>query len=182
MAAHAHGAEGIKRAVRAGVDTIEHGTFMDKEGIELMKQRGTYYVPTISAGRWVFDRAQDPDFFPALVRPKALEVGPQIQDTFAAAYKAGIKILFGTDSGVSMHGENAREFELMVQAGMPPMEAIRSATSAPARFLSIDDRLGTVAAGKTADLIAVPGNPLEDITTLQRVSFVMKDGVIYKGP
>lgn len=182
VAAHAHGAEGIKRAVRAGVDTIEHGTFMDKEGMELMKQRGTYYVPTISAGRWVFDRAQEPDFFPTLVRPKALEVGPKIQSTFAAAYKAGVRILFGTDSGVSAHGDNAREFELMVQSGMPPMEAIRSATSATARFLGIDDRLGTVAAGKTADLIAVPGNPLEDITALQRVQFVMKDGVIYKGP
>lgn len=181
VAAHAHGAEGIKRAVRAGVDTIEHGTFMDKEGMELMKQRGTYYVPTISAGRWVFDRAQEPDFFPALVRPKALEVGPRISSTFAAAYQAGVRILFGTDSGVSMHGDNAREFELMVQAGMPPMAAIKSATSVPARFLGIDDRLGSVAAGKTADLIAAPGNPLDDITALQRVQFVMKDGVIYKG-
>ncbi len=182
VAAHAHGAEGIKRAVRAGVDTIEHGTFMDKEGMELMRQRGTHYVPTISAGRWVFERAQDPDFFPTLVRPKALEVGPQIERTFAAAYQAGVKILFGTDSGVSAHGDNAREFEFMVRGGMPPMAAIQSATSAPAQFLRVDDRLGTIAVGKTADLIAVPGDPLTDITALQRVSFVMKDGVIYSGP
>ena len=180
VAAHAHGTEGIKRAIRGGVDSIEHGTFMDKEAMELMKQRGTYYVPTISAGRWVFDRAQDPSFFPALVRPKALEVGPQIQNTFAAAYKAGVKIMFGTDSGVSAHGANAREFEYMVGAGMPAVEAIRAATSVPARFLKIDDRLGSIAVGKTADLVAVPGNPLEDITAMQRVSFVMKDGVIYK--
>lgn len=180
VAAHAHGAEGIKRAVRGGVDTIEHGTFMDKEAMDLMKQHGTYYVPTISAGRWVYERAQEPNFFPALVRPKALEVGPQIERTFATAYKAGVKILFGTDTGVSAHGENAREFEYMVKAGMPPMEAIKSATSAAARFLKIDDRLGSVAAGKTADLVAAPGNPLEDITVLQRVSFVMKDGVVYR--
>lgn len=180
VAAHAHGAEGVKRAVRGGVDTIEHGTFMDKEAMDLMKQHGTYYVPTISAGRWVFDRAQDPNFFPALVRPKAIEVGPQIEKTFAAAYKAGIKILFGTDTGVSAHGDNAHEFEYMVKAGMPAMEAIRSATSAPARFLKIDDRLGTVAVGKVADLVAAPGNPLEDITALQRVNFVMKEGVVYK--
>jgi imidazolonepropionase-like amidohydrolase len=180
VAAHAHGTEGIKRAVRAGVDTIEHGTFMDREGMELMKQKGTYYVPTISAGQWVADRAQDPTFFPELVRPKALEVGPQIQKTFGDAYAAGVRILFGTDSGVSAHGENAREFQLMVEAGMPAMAAIQSATSAPARYLRIDDRLGSVAAGKIADLVAVPGDPLADITAMTRVSFVMKDGVIYK--
>jgi imidazolonepropionase-like amidohydrolase len=180
VAAHAHGAEGIKRAVRGGVDTIEHGTFMDKEAMDLMKRHGTYYVPTISAGRWVFDHAQDPNFFPALVRPKALEVGPQIEKTFAAAHKAGIKVLFGTDTGVSAHGDNAREFEYMVKAGMPAMEAIKSATSAPARFLKIDDRLGTVAVGKTADLVAAPGDPLQDITALQRVNFVMKEGIVYK--
>jgi imidazolonepropionase-like amidohydrolase len=115
VAAHAHGAEGIKRAVRGGVDTIEHGTFLDDEGIKLMKEHGTYLVPTISAGRWVYDQAQDPNFFPALVRPKALAVGPQIQQTFAKAYKSGVKILFGTDTGVSKHGENAREFRLMVR-------------------------------------------------------------------
>jgi imidazolonepropionase-like amidohydrolase len=182
VAAHAHGAEGMKRAVRAGVDTIEHGTFMDDETIQLMKQRGTYYVPTISAGRWVGERSQDPTFFPPIVRPKAAAVGPQIQSTFAKAYKAGVRILFGTDTGVSAHGDNAREFAYMVEAGMPPMEAIKSATSATAKFLEIDDRLGALAAGKVADIVAVPGDPLADITAMQRVHFVMKDGVIHKAP
>jgi imidazolonepropionase-like amidohydrolase len=182
VAAHAHGAEGIKRAVRGGVDTIEHGTFMDDEGIRLMKQHGTWYVPTITAGRWVFDQAQDPNYFPAVVRPKALQVGPQIQNTFARAYKAGVKILFGTDSGVSQHGQNAREFRLMVDSGMPPMEAIRAATSLPAKFLEIDDQVGSIAVGKLAELVGVPGDPLQDIGVLERVVFVMKDDRIHKAP
>ena len=182
VAAHAHGAEGMKRAVRAGVDTIEHGTFMDDETIKLMKERGTYYVPTITAGAWVFDRSKEEGFFPALVRPKAAQVGPQIQGTFAKAYKAGVKILFGTDTGVSAHGDNAREFVLMVEAGMPAMAAIRSATSEPAKFLEVDDRLGSVTVGKIADLVAVPGDPLRDITVMQRVHFVMKDGVVHRSP
>jgi len=182
VAAHAHGAEGIKRAVRGGVDTIEHGTFLDDEGIKLMKEHGTYLVPTISAGRWVYDQAQDPNFFPALVRPKALAVGPQIQQTFAKAYKSGVKILFGTDTGVSKHGENAREFRLMVESGMPPMEAIRVATSVPAKFLGLDDRTGSIAVGKLGELVGVPGNPLEDITAMERVVFVMKDDTVYKAP
>jgi len=182
VAAHAHGAEGMKRAIRAGVDSIEHGTFMDDEVIQLMKKHGTWYVPTIMAGNWVYEQAQDPTFFPALVRPKALEVGPQIQKTFAKAYAAGVRILFGTDTGVSAHGQNAKEFQLMVEAGMPPMEAIRAATILPARFLEIDDRLGSVEPGKLADLVAVPGDPLADITVMQRVNFVMKEGVVYKAP
>jgi imidazolonepropionase-like amidohydrolase len=182
VAAHAHGAEGIKRAVRGGVDTIEHGTFMDDEGIKLMKERGTFYVPTISAGRWVYDQAQDPNYFPPIVRPKALAVGPQIQGTFAKAYKAGVKILFGTDTGVGKHGDNAREFKLMVDGGMPPMEAIRVATSAPAKFLELDDKVGSIAVGKLGELVGVPGNPLEDITVMERVVFVMKDNTVYKAP
>jgi imidazolonepropionase-like amidohydrolase len=182
VAAHAHGTEGIKRAVRGGVDTIEHGTFMDDEGMKLMKERGTFYVPTISAGRWVYDQAQDPTFFPSIVRPKALQVGPQIQSTFARAYKAGVKILFGTDTGVGKHGQNAREFKLMVDSGMPPMEAIRAATSAPAKFLELDDQVGSIAVGKLGELIGVPGNPLEDITVMERVVFVMKDDKVYKAP
>ncbi len=180
VAAHAHGAEGIKRAVRNGIDSIEHGTFLDDEGIRLMKEKGTHYVPTISAGRWVYDKAQDPDYFPAIVRPKALEVGPQIQKTFGKAWKAGVTIMFGTDCGVCAHGDNAREFGNMVEAGMPVMDAIRSATIVPARYLGIDDRLGSVEAGKVADIVAVPGNPLEDVHALERVSFVMKDGVIHR--
>jgi len=182
VAAHAHGAEGIKRAIRGGVDTIEHGTFMDDEGIKLMKEHGTFYVPTLSAGRWVFDQAQDPDFFPPIVRPKALQVGPQIQATFAKAYKAGVKILFGTDTGVSKHGDNAREFKLMVEAGMPPMEAIRVATSTPAKFLDLDAKTGSIAVGKLGELVGVPGNPIEDISVMERVVFVMKDNTVYKAP
>ena len=182
VAAHAHGAEGIKRAVRGGVDTIEHGTFMDDEGMKLMKEHGTFYVPTISAGRWVYDQAQDPNFFPAVVRPKALQVGPQIQNTFAKAYKAGVKILFGTDTGVGKHGDNAREFKLMVEGGMPAMEAIRVATSVPAKFLDLDDQTGSIAVGKLGELVGVPGNPLEDITVMERVVFVMKDDTVYKAP
>jgi imidazolonepropionase-like amidohydrolase len=182
VAAHAHGAEGLKRAIRGGVDTIEHGTFMDDEGRKLMKERGTFYVPTMSAGRWVYDQAQDPDFFPAIVRPKALLVGPQIQATFAKAYKTGVKILFGTDTGVGKHGDNAREFKLMVDGGMPAMEAIRAATSAPAKFLDLDDQVGSIMVGKLGELVGVPGNPLEDITAMERVTFVMKDNTVYKAP
>jgi imidazolonepropionase-like amidohydrolase len=180
VAAHAHGAEGIKRAVRGGVDSIEHGTFMDDECIRLMKEKGTHYVPTISAGRWVYEHAQDPTYFPEIVRPKALEVGPQIQQTFARAWRAGVKIMFGTDTGVGPHGSNAKEFGYMVEAGMPVMDAIKSATIVPARYLGIDDRLGSIEAGKMADIVAVPGDPLADVHALERVSFVMKEGVIYK--
>lgn len=182
VAAHAHGTEGLKRAVRGGVDTIEHGTFMDEEGMKLMKERGTYYVPTLTAGRWVYERGQEPDFFPAVVRPKALSVGPQIQKTFATAYKAGVKILFGTDTGVSKHGENAREFRLMVEGGMPPMEALKAATSVPAKFLELDDRIGSIAVGKLGELVGVPGDPLADITVMERVVFVMKDDTVHKSP
>ncbi len=182
VAAHAHGAEGIKRAVRGGVDSIEHGTFMDDEAMKLMKERGTFYVPTISAGNWVYEKAQDPDFFPPIVRPKALEVGPQIQATFAKAYKSGVKIMFGTDTGVSAHGKNAHEFKLMVDGGMPAMAAIRAATSVPAKFLDLDDKVGSIAVGKLGELVGVPGNPLEDITAMERVVFVMKDNTVYKAP
>jgi len=182
VAAHAHGAEGIKRAVRGGVDSIEHGTFMDDEGMKLMKERGAFYVPTLSAGRWVYEQAQDPDFFPPIVRPKALQVGPQIQATFAKAYKSGVKIMFGTDTGVGKHGDNAREFKLMVEGGMPPMEAIRAATSVPAKFLGLDDKTGSIAVGKLGELVGVPGDPLEDISVLERVVFVMKDDTVYKAP
>jgi len=182
VAAHAHGAEGIKRAVRGGVDSIEHGTFMDDEGMKLMKEHGTFYVPTLSAGRWVYEKAQDPDFFPAIVRPKALQVGPQIQATFARAYKSGVKIMFGTDTGVGKHGDNGREFKLMVDGGMPPMEAIRVATSVPAKFLGLDDKTGSIAVGKLGELVGVPGDPLGDIALMERVVFVMKDNTVYKAP
>ncbi len=182
VAAHAHGTDGIKRAVRGGVDTIEHGTFMDAEGMKLMKEHGTYYVPTLTAGRWVADQAQDPNFFPPIVRPKALQVGPQIQGTFAKAYQSGVKILFGTDTGVGKHGENAREFRMMVEGGMPAMEAIRVATSAPAKFLDLFDQTGSIAVGKLGELVGVPGDPLADISVMERVVFVMKDNTVYKAP
>ncbi|MGH8222564.1 MAG: metal-dependent hydrolase family protein, partial [Woeseiaceae bacterium] len=182
VAAHAHGTEGMKRAVIAGVASIEHGTYMDDEVMRLMKRNGTYYVPTILAGTWVAGKSRIDGFFPELVRPKAAAIGPQILDTFARAYRAGVPIVFGTDSGVSAHGDNAREFALMVQGGMPPMEAIRSATSVAARFLGIAETHGSLSEGKHADVIAVAGDPLADISLLERVSFVMKGGVIYRQP
>ena len=182
VAAHAHGSEGIKRAVRAGVHSIEHGTLMDDEGMRLMREKGTYYVPTIIAGLWVAEKAQDPDFFPELVRPKAAEIGPQIKGTFGKAYQAGVKIAYGTDTGVSAHGNNATEFKHMVEAGMPPMKAIQSATIEAAKLLGEYDQLGSLVQGKIADIIAVNGNPIEDITALEEVDFVMKSGKIYKSP
>lgn len=182
VAVHAHGAEGIKRAILAGVDSIEHGTFMTDETIALMKEKGTWWVPTILAGEWVAAKAKDPDYFPAIVRPKAAAIGPVIQATFKKAYAAGVKIAFGTDTGVSPHGENAREFELMVAGGMPPMEAIQCATLHAATLLKIADRLGTIEPQKIADIVAVPGNPLDDIRLLHKVSFVMKEGAVFKGP
>ncbi|MGE0607860.1 MAG: amidohydrolase family protein [Pirellulales bacterium] len=182
VAVHAHGTEGIKRAVLAGVDSIEHGTFMTDEVIELMIQHGTYWVPTNMAGEWVAEKAKEPGYLPEIVRPKAAAIGPVIKATFAKAHAAGVKIAFGTDSGVSPHGENAHEFELMVAGGMAPMKAIQSATLEASKLLRIDDRLGTIEAGKIADVIAVKGNPLEDIRILRTVGFVMKEGTIYKGP
>ncbi len=179
VAAHAHGAEGMKRAIRAGVRSIEHGTMMDDEAMRLMKRNNTYYVPTILAGEWVGARAKEPGFFQEMVRKKAAAIGPLIKDTFGKAYKAGVKIAFGTDSGVSPHGENAREFALMVEAGMPAMEAIQSATISPAEMLKLEDR-GQIAVGLLADIIAVSGNPAENIEILESVDFVMKGGVIYR--
>ena len=180
VAAHAHGIEGMKRAIRAGVTSIEHGTYMDDEVIELMKEHGTYYVPTILAGKFVEEKAAIDGYFPDVVRPKASAIGPLIQETFGRAYRAGVKIAFGTDSGVSPHGENGREFAFMVEAGMPAMAAIQSATRVSAEMLRIDDDLGTLEAGKIADLVAVAGNPLEDISLLEDVQFVMKEGIVYK--
>jgi len=182
VAAHAHGAEGMKRAVRAGVASIEHGTYMDDEAMTLMKKYGTYYVPTIVAGKWVAEKSRIEGFFPEIVRPKAAEIGPLIQGTFARAYKAGVKIAFGTDTGVSGHGENAREFSYMVEAGMPALEAVRAATLNAATLLGIEKQAGTVETGKWADIIATPQDPAQDIRAMERVSFVMKNGVIYKQP
>lgn len=179
VAVHAHGAEGMKRAIIAGVDSVEHGTYMDEEAMALMKARGTWYVPTIAAGKWVAELAKQEGKLPAVVRPKAAAVGPQIQDTFAKAYASGVKIAFGTDTGVSPHGQNAKEFQYMVEAGMPPMAAIQSATRDAATLLGEIEDLGTIEVGKYADFVAVDGDPLKDVAILMTPSFVMKGGVVY---
>jgi imidazolonepropionase-like amidohydrolase len=180
VAAHAHGAEGMKRAVLGGVDSIEHGTLMSDEVMDLMKRRGTWYVPTIAAGKFVAEKAQIEGYFSELVRPKAAAIGPKIQDTFARAYAAGVKIAFGTDTGVPPHGDNWKEFGYMVEAGMPAMAAIQSATVSAAELLGQSDRLGSIEPGKFADIIAVPGDPTEDVDLFGKVHFVMKGGVVYK--
>ena len=180
VAAHAHGSEGMRRAVRAGVRSIEHGTLMDEETMALMKEKGVFYVPTISAGEFVAEKADIDGYYPDLVRPKAKKIGPQIKKTFQKAYNSGVKIAFGTDSGVSYHGDNAKEFSYMVESGMPEIETIQSATKTASELLGINEILGTIQKNKLADIIAVEGNPLDDISALQNVVFVMKDGVIYK--
>ncbi len=182
VAVHAHGKEGMERAITAGVDSIEHGTFMDDRTMALMKEHDTWYVPTLMAGEWVTRKSHVEGFFPEMVRVKAATIGPLIQDTFGRAYRKGLNIAFGTDSGVSRHGDNAQEFALMVQSGMSPGDAIRSATWNAAQLLNAEDELGSISPGKWADMVAVVGNPLEDITTLQRVRFVMKGGKVYKQP
>lgn len=182
VAAHAHGKEGMKRAIEAGVTSIEHGTKMDEEVMDLMIKKGTYLVPTLTAGRTVADSAKVPGYYPEIIVPKALEIGPQLQGMFSKAYKRGVKIAFGTDAGVFLHGNNAREFELMVEAGMPPMEAIQAATIEAARLLRMDNELGSVEEGKLADLVAVEGDPLKDISAMRSVVFVMKDGQVFKKP
>lgn len=176
VAAHAHGAEGMKRAIRAGVSSIEHGTYMDDETHRLMKKYGTYLVPTIMAGEFVAEKAKIDGYFPEIVRPKAAAIGPLIQSSFGKAYKAGVKIAFGTDTGVSAHGDNAQEFALMVEAGMPAMEAIKAATVNAADLLGESDSLGSIAVSKHADIIAVDGDPISNIRELENVTFVMKGG------
>lgn len=180
VAAHAHGAEGMKRALRAGVTTIEHGTFMDDEAIGLFKQTGAYLVPTIIAGKSAADSAKIMGYYHPFVRAKALETGPYIQKTFEKAYKAGVKIAFGTDAGVYQHGKNAKEFEYMTEVGMPAIEAIKAATMVPASILGEQANMGSIEKGKYADIIATDENPLQNIKTLQNVVFVMKDGVVVK--
>ena len=176
VAVHAHGAEGMKRAVIAGVDSVEHGTLMTEEVMDLMIKNGTYYVPTISAGEFVAEKAKIDNYFPDVVRPKAASVGPQIAATFAKAYKRGVKIAFGTDSGVQAHGTNWREFVYMSENGMPPIETIKAATIETAKLLSIDMTHGSITVGKVADLVAVKGNPLNNMNLMEDISFVMKGG------
>ena len=176
VAVHAHGAKGMKRAVIAGVDSVEHGTFMTEEVMDLMIKNNTYYVPTISAGEFVAAKSKIDNYFPEIVRPKAASVGPQIGATFKKAHERGVMIAFGTDAGVQPHGTNADEFIFMVKYGMSPMRAIKSATINTAKLLKINNDLGSIEVGKTADLIAVKGNPLSDIKNIRNVKFVMKDG------
>ena len=180
IAAHCHGAEAMKRAARAGVHSIEHGTFMDKETMEIMKAKGTYLVPTITAGKAVADSAKKPGYYPELVVPKALATGPKIQATFAKAYKAGVKIAFGTDAGVFRHGENWREFVYMQEAGMPLLECIKAATLSAADLLGASDIIGSIETGKFADIVAVEGDPFSNVLQMGKIAFVMKEGVQYK--
>jgi len=181
VAAHAHGTEGMKRAVVAGVTSIEHGTHMTDEVMRLMKQHGTWYVPTIYAGRFVADKAKEPGYFPEIVRPKAARIGAQIQDTAGRAWRGGVKIAFGTDQGVGPHGDNAREFIYMVEAGIPAAYALQAATIHAAEVLGVDDQ-GVIDVGKRADIIALPGDPVADIQSVMKVDFVMKDGKVYAQP
>ena len=180
VAAHAHGAEGMRRAVVAGVDSIEHGTYMSEEVMALMQERGTWYVPTITAGMFVAEKSEVEGYFSELVRPKAAAIGPVIAETFARAYRSGVPIAFGTDSGVSPHGDNWREFIYMVEGGMSAMEAIVSATRSAAVLLNEWEHLGSIEPGKYADIIAVSGDPREDVEEFGRVHFVMKGGEVFK--
>jgi imidazolonepropionase-like amidohydrolase len=180
VAVHAHGAEGVKRAIRAGVNSIEHGTLMDDEAITLFKQYGTWYVPTLTAGRSVADSAKKPGYYPAVVAAKAIAIGPQLQGTFAKAYKAGVKIAFGTDAGVFKHGMNWLEFTYMIEGGMKPMDAIKAATINAADLLGMKDQFGTIEVGKLADIVGVDGDPLKDPKVFGKCVFVMKEGVVYK--
>ena len=181
VAAHAHGEEGMKRAVVAGVTSIEHGTHMSDEVMRLMKRHGTWYVPTIYAGRFVADKAKEPGYFPEIVRPKAAAIGARIQQTAGRAWEAGVKIAFGTDQGVGPHGDNAREFIYMVEAGIPAAYALQAATIHAATVLGVDDQ-GVLEAGKRADIIALPGDPVADINAVMAVDFVMKDGKVRRSP
>jgi imidazolonepropionase-like amidohydrolase len=181
VAAHAHGEEGMYRAVAGGVTSIEHGSYMSERVMTLMKEKGTWYVPTLYAGRFVADKAKIDGYFPEIVRPKAARIGAQIQDTAAKAYRSGVKIAFGTDMGVGPHGDNAREFQYMTEAGIPAAYALQAATFLAAEVLGVDDQ-GVVEVGKRADIIAMPGDPLADIGNTMKVDFVMKDGVVYRTP
>ncbi|MBT8256156.1 MAG: amidohydrolase family protein [Bacteroidia bacterium] len=180
VAAHAHGVEGMQRAIRAGVTTIEHGSLMDKKTAALMKEYGTYLVPTISAGKFVAIKAKEEGYYPAIIVPKALEIGSKIQNMYAMAYKEGVKIAFGTDAGVFPHGENGKEFGFMVEAGMPAMETIQSATIVNAEVLDMKGKLGILRGGYLADIIAVNDDPTQNIDTMEEVVFVMKEGKVYK--
>ena len=180
VAAHAHGDEGMQRAILGGVKTIEHGTMMSDETMELMKKHDVYLVPTISAGKYVAEQAKIPGFYPEVVVPKALEIGPKIQEMFSRAYKKGVGIVFGTDAGVFPHGENGKEFGYMVEAGMPAMKAIQSATITAAMILKMENQLGQLSPGFIADIVATDDDPTVNIHAMEKIGFVMKAGKVYK--
>ncbi|RNC91925.1 MAG: amidohydrolase family protein [Allomuricauda sp.] len=179
-AAHAHGDEGMQRAIKAGIKTIEHGTLMKEPTMELMIQYNTYLVPTISAGKAAARMAEIPGFLPPVVAKKAREIGPVSQRTFKKAYEKGVPIAFGTDAGVSPHGDNGKEFAYMHEAGMPILDALRSATVTNAELLGMGNELGQIKEGFIADIVAVDNNPLEDVNTLVNAVFVMKEGKVFK--
>ncbi len=179
VAVHAHGAEAIRRSVLAGVDSVEHGTLMDDDDIRLMKEHGTFYCPTIYTAVYVTEMAKKGSYPPA-VTAKALLVGPRITSTVSKAYKGGVKFAYGTDAGVYPHGQNWEDFLYLVKAGLPPAYTLQMATINAAELLGRQDELGSISPGKDADMVAVPGDPLEDISVMSKVSFVMKSGVIYK--
>jgi imidazolonepropionase-like amidohydrolase len=182
VAVHAHGAEGMKRAIRAGVDSIEHGTQMDDEAIRLFKEKRVWYVPTLTAGIFVGEKAKIPGYLPEVVRPKAALIGAQIRATAAKAVQVGVPIAFGTDAGVGVYGENGKEFGYLVEAGMTPMQAIQAATSSAAKVLHAEKDLGSVEKGKLADLVAFRKNPLADVGVLATSpELVMKGGVVVAG-
>lgn len=181
VTAHAHGADGINSFLRAGGDSIEHGTFLDDQSIRLMRREGVWLVPTLLAGDFVARVASGPDnFFTPAQTAKAMEAGPRMLDMARRAHEGGVRIAFGTDSGVSAHGDNAQEFALLTRAGLTPLEAIQAATVGAAAHLGISDEAGRIAPGLPADLVAVSGDPLADVTELERVRFVMKGGAIYR--
>lgn len=180
VAAHAHGDEGMQRAILGGVKTIEHGTLMSEKTMDLMKQHDAYLVPTITAGKEVTEKAAIDGYYPTIIVPKALEIGPKIQNTFKKAYDRGVGIAFGTDAGVFKHGQNGKEFGFMVEAGMPAIAALQSATTTNAKILNMQDQIGQITPGYLADIIAVNDDPTQNINTMENVVFVMKDGKIYK--
>ncbi|MAK34892.1 MAG: amidohydrolase [Flavobacteriaceae bacterium] len=179
VAAHAHGIEGMKRAIKAGVLTIEHGSLMDLETAQLMKQYGTYLVPTLSAGRYVAKKAKVPGYYPEIIIPKIVMIDAQLKETFAMVSKEGVNIAFGTDAGVFPHGDNAKEFRYMVESGWSPVFALQSATLVNAKLLDMENELGQLAVGFIADIVAVNEDPTQTIETMENVVFVMKEGKIY---
>lgn len=181
VTAHAHGVDGINAFLKAGGDSIEHGTYLDDESIRLFRQNNAWLVPTLLAGDFVARVASGPDnFFTPAQTAKALEAGPKMLDMAARAHRGGVRIAFGTDTGVSAHGDNAQEFALLVRAGLTPLQAIQAATVGAAEHLRIQNEAGRIAPGRAADIIAVRGDPLADVTELERVRFVMKGGETYR--